>query len=43
MADLHQILEGVWLREPTNEQINFLEDFISLVKNLFDSAIARLS
>ncbi len=43
MADLHQVLEGVWLREPTNEQINFLEDFISLVKNLFDSAIARLS
>ncbi|WP_318401124.1 DUF3802 family protein [Photobacterium leiognathi] len=43
MADLHQVLEGVWLREPTNEQINFLEDFISLVKNLFDSAIAKLS
>ncbi len=26
------MLEGVWLREPTNEQINFLEDFISLIK-----------
>ena len=42
MADLNQVLEGVWSCEPSNVQIEFLEDFISLVKNLFDSAISDI-
>lgn len=41
LADLHQVLEGIWLCEPSDVQIGFLEDFISLVKNLFDTAISK--
>ena len=37
--DLSEVLAGAWRRCPTNEQIAFLEDYIGLVKNLFDSAI----
>lgn len=39
LADLHQILEGMWLQSPSKEQIHFLEEFIFLLKNLFDTAI----
>ncbi|WP_413110743.1 DUF3802 family protein [Thaumasiovibrio sp. DFM-14] len=41
MEDLNEVLSSVWQSCPTNEQIAFLEDYISLVKNLFDSAIAE--
>ncbi len=41
MEDLNEVLSSVWMCCPTNEQIGFLEDYISLVKNLFDSAIAE--
>ncbi|WP_087017761.1 DUF3802 family protein [Thaumasiovibrio subtropicus] len=41
MEDLSEVLSSVWTCCPTNEQIAFLEDYISLVKNLFDSAIAE--
>lgn len=42
LADLNQVLEGIWLCEASDVQISFLEDFISLVKNLFDSAISKI-
>ena len=40
LNDLHQVLEGVWTVVASNEQILFLEEYISLMKNLFDSALA---
>ncbi len=40
VADLEEVLSAVWLREPTPEQKAFLIEFIDLIKNLFDSAIA---
>ncbi|MGF1690017.1 DUF3802 family protein [Photobacterium kagoshimensis] len=39
--DLSEVLAGAWTRCPTNEQITFLEDYVGLVKNLFDSAISQ--
>jgi hypothetical protein len=39
--DLSEVLAGAWRRSPTVEQISFLEDYIGLVKNLFDSAISQ--
>lgn len=40
LADLSEVLAGVWSRKATNEQIGFLDEYIALVKNLFDTAIA---
>ncbi|AAO10916.1 DUF3802 family protein [Vibrio vulnificus] len=39
--DLGEVLAGVWLKKATNEQINFLDEYIALVKNLFDTAVAK--
>lgn len=39
VADLEEVLSAVWLRAPTPAQHAFLDEFISLIKNLFDSAI----
>ncbi|MDV5168963.1 DUF3802 family protein [Photobacterium rosenbergii] len=41
MEDLNEVLAGAWNRCPTNEQVRFLEDYVGLVKNLFDSAISQ--
>lgn len=41
LDDLGEVLAGVWLKKATNEQIIFLDEYIALVKNLFDSAIAK--
>ncbi|MDO6705390.1 MULTISPECIES: DUF3802 family protein [unclassified Photobacterium] len=41
LEDLSEILGGLWLKHPGVEQISFLEDYISLVKNLFDSVISE--
>ncbi|CAM2887846.1 DUF3802 family protein [Vibrio mytili] len=38
--DLSEVLAGVWSKKATNEQIAFLDEYIALVKNLFDSAVA---
>ena len=40
VADLEEVLSAVWLRAPTPEQKTFLEEFIDLIKNLFDGAIS---
>ena len=39
VADLEEVLSAVWLRAPTPAQHAFLDEFISLIKNLFDSTI----
>ncbi|CSA69257.1 Type IIA topoisomerase%2C B subunit [Vibrio cholerae] len=41
VEDLGEVLAGVWYRPATNEQIAFLDEYIALVKNLFDSAVAK--
>ncbi|EEZ00131.1 DUF3802 family protein [Vibrio mimicus] len=41
VEDLGEVLAGVWHRPATNEQIVFLDEYIALVKNLFDSAVAH--
>lgn len=40
VADLSEVLAGVWAKKATNEQIAFLDEYIALVKNLFDTAVA---
>ncbi|MDV6251008.1 DUF3802 family protein [Vibrio sp. EA2] len=40
VEDLGEVLAGVWSRKATNEQITFLEEYVALVKNLFDNAVA---
>jgi hypothetical protein len=40
VEDLSEVLAGVWHRKATNEQIIFLDEYIALVKNLFDTAVA---
>ncbi|MBW3697822.1 DUF3802 family protein [Vibrio sp. T187] len=39
--DLGEVLAGAWNKKATNEQIEFLDEYIALVKNLFDSAVAK--
>ncbi|MEZ8790593.1 DUF3802 family protein [Vibrio splendidus] len=41
VADLGEVLAGVWAKKATNEQIVFVDEYIALVKNLFDSAVAK--
>ncbi|MDD1791681.1 DUF3802 family protein [Enterovibrio makurazakiensis] len=41
VADLEEILSSVWKQKPTYAQINVLEEYIGLVKNLFDAAVAE--
>ncbi|BDR13554.1 DUF3802 family protein [Vibrio sp. STUT-A11] len=40
VEDLSEVLAGVWSKKATNEQIAFLEEYVALVKNLFDNAVA---
>jgi len=40
-ADLEEVLAGCWSKRATNEQIAFLDEFVSLMKNLFDTAVAK--
>ncbi|ADT87020.1 DUF3802 family protein [Vibrio sp. Vb2880] len=39
--DLGEVLAGVWGKPATNEQIIFLDEYIALVKNLFDTAVSQ--
>jgi hypothetical protein len=38
--DLEEVLAGCWHKKATNDQITFLDEFVSLMKNLFDTAVA---
>ncbi|MGL5286980.1 MAG: DUF3802 family protein [Aeromonas sp.] len=39
VADLEEVLSAVWQRTPTVAQREFLNEFINLIKNLFDSTL----
>ncbi|WP_070971457.1 DUF3802 family protein [Vibrio sonorensis] len=41
VEDLGEVLAGVWAHPATNDQIIFLDEYIALVKNLFDTAVAK--
>lgn len=41
VADLEEILSSMWGQKPTFSQITILEEFIALVKNLFDAAVSE--
>lgn len=41
VADLAEVMAGTWNKKATNEQIGFLDEYIALLKNLFDVAIAK--
>lgn len=41
VEDLSEVLAGCWHRKATNQQVEFLDEFISLLKNLFDSAVTK--
>lgn len=41
VEDLAEVFAGCWTKQATNEQIAFLDEFVSLLKNLFDSAVAK--
>jgi len=41
VEDLGEVLAGVWLKPATNDQIVFLDEYIALMKNLFDTAVAK--
>ena len=40
--DLEEILSGVVTHKVTPEQVTFIKEFASLIKNLFDSEIHRI-
>ncbi|RXJ74278.1 topoisomerase II [Veronia nyctiphanis] len=40
ISDLEQALCEVWVKTPTKSQKDFLEEFISLIKNMFDAALS---
>lgn len=37
--DLEEVLSNVWESVPTEEQAEFINEFVGLLKNLFDSAL----
>ncbi len=39
--DLAEVCAGCWKKKATNEQIAFLDEFVGLLKNLFDTAVAK--
>ncbi|WP_413284479.1 DUF3802 family protein [Vibrio sp. MA40-2] len=41
LADLGEALEGAWKKKATNQQIAFLDEYVALLKNLFDGAIGQ--
>jgi len=42
VSDMEEVLSSAWNRIPTDEQLEFIEEFVGLVKNLFDSELSKL-
>jgi len=43
VSDLEEVLSSAWDISPSNEQMVFIEEFVGLMKNLFDSELAKLA
>ena len=42
VSDMEEVLSSAWDRIPTDEQLEFIEEFVGLVKNLFDSELSKI-
>jgi len=42
VGDLEEVLSSVWEVSPSHEQMEFMAEFVGLMKNLFDSELAKL-
>lgn len=42
VGDLEEVLSSVWDISPSHEQMAFIEEFVGLMKNLFDSELSKL-
>ncbi|OOE34151.1 topoisomerase II [Salinivibrio kushneri] len=42
VEDMEEVLAGRWEQPVTAEQVGFLEEYVALVKNLFDGAMVEL-
>ena len=42
VGDLEEVLSSAWDISPSHEQMAFIEEFVGLMKNLFDSEISKL-
>ncbi|EDM67155.1 MAG: DUF3802 domain-containing protein [Moritella sp.] len=42
VGDLEEVLSSIWNISPSHEQMAFIEEFVGLMKNLFDSEISKL-
>ncbi len=40
--DLEEVLSTAWHKYPSPQQAEFIEEFVGLIKNLFDSEISNL-
>lgn len=40
--DLEEVLSSVWNQRPTQRQCEFIDDFVILIKNLFDTAVYKV-
>ena len=43
VGDLEEVLSGAWDCCPNAQQLEFIDDYVGLMKNLFDSQICQLS
>lgn len=41
VGDLEEVLSSAWHVPPSSEQLEFIEEFTGLMKNLFDSEISK--
>ncbi|WP_432453637.1 MULTISPECIES: DUF3802 family protein [unclassified Agarivorans] len=42
MNDLEQVLSGVWMSSPTQQQQQFIDEFVGLIKNMFDNQLIAI-
>ncbi|WP_026958108.1 MULTISPECIES: DUF3802 family protein [Aliagarivorans] len=40
--DLEQVLSSVWMKSPTQQQQQFIDEFVGLIKNMFDNELIAL-
>ena len=43
VSDMEEVLSSAWNRPPNQTQMEFIEEFVGLVKNLFDSELTKLA
>lgn len=43
VGDLEEVLSSVWEVSPSQQQMEFMAEFVGLMKNLFDSELSKLT